>query len=91
MKHLYAILALSAFAATPAAHADAKLSDCLKLQKQVFTALESAPAGNTIEEARSEANAARSFCAAHLYTQGVAHYSKALGLLGKSSETAVRL
>ena len=91
MKQIYAVFALAVMASTSVAYADATLSDCLAMQKQVGVALQSAQPSDDVSKARNEINTARRLCTAQLYTQGVAHYSKALGLLGKSSETAVRL
>lgn len=85
MKLSFAALSVAALALMPTAYAaDAKLTDCLALQKQVYAALNTAQSGNTTEEARTEANEARTYCASSMYAQGVAHYSKALQLLGKS-------
>ncbi|MDE2183397.1 MAG: hypothetical protein KGJ78_10295 [Alphaproteobacteria bacterium] len=73
----------ASFALAPAANA-AGISDCVHLAKQVSEAISVAQPGKATDDARAEASAARSFCAAAMYTQGVARYSKALQLLGKS-------
>ncbi|MDR3527330.1 MAG: hypothetical protein P4L57_08615 [Rhizomicrobium sp.] len=83
MKLSLAALTLVALALVPAAQAaDGRLSDCIAMQKQVAAALDSANPGDSTEKARTQANAARSLCASHLYAQGVARYSEALHLLG---------
>ena len=69
--------------ASAASAADARLSDCISMSKQVTAALDSAQPGNKTDEARNQAAAARNYCASQMYAQGVAHYSKALELLGK--------
>jgi len=85
MKFAFALVTLTALAFVPAANAaDARLSDCLQLSKQVSAALETAKADASTEAAREQANSGRSFCGAKLYIQGVASYTKALQLLGKS-------
>jgi hypothetical protein len=80
-----AVLTIAVLAATPAAlAADASLSECIQLSKQVSTALESAQPGSNTDSAKTEAQAGRAYCASSMYAQGVAHYSKALQLLGKA-------
>lgn len=63
--------------------ADARLSDCIHLGKQAAAAVESAQPGNRTDQAKVEIQAGRTYCASQMYAQGVAHYSKALQLLGK--------
>ena len=60
------------------------ISDCVHMAKQVSSAIESAQPGKATDDARQQADVARSYCATSLYAQGVAHYNKALQLLGKS-------
>jgi len=60
------------------------ISDCVHMAKQVSSAIASAQPGKATDDAREQADAGRSYCATSLYAQGVAHYSKALQLLGKS-------
>jgi hypothetical protein len=73
------------FAFAPAASAaDAKLTDCLNLARQVTAALETAQPGDATDAARGQATAGRTACLASSYKLGVAHYSRALQLLGKS-------
>lgn len=85
LAHLTAALTLAAIAIVPAANAaDAKLSDCVALGKQVAAALASAQPGDTTDQARSQEVAGRSYCSSSMYAQGVAHYTKALQLLGKA-------
>ncbi len=85
MKLSLAALSLATLALMPVAHAaDVRLTDCLALQKQVTAALDTAQEGAATDQARAEANTARAFCASQLYAKGVAHYSEALHLLGRS-------
>jgi len=82
---LTATLAIAMFALAPAASAaDARLSDCIQMAKKVSAALDIAQPGTAADQARDQADVGRNYCAARLYAQGVAHYSKALQLLGKS-------
>ncbi len=75
----------AALAFAPAANAaSASLSDCVHMAKQVTEAIDAAQPGSSVDQARQQANAGRSYCASSMYAQGVAHYSKALQLLGKS-------
>jgi len=83
MKLSLAALSLAAFALVSAAQAaESRLSDCTTMQKQVAAALEAAQPGDSTEQARVQASAARSFCGSGLYTKGVARYAQALHLLG---------
>jgi hypothetical protein len=80
---LAALCAGLAFA--PAATAgDANLGSCIHMAKQVSQAIASAQPSTTTDKAKDEASAAQSYCAATMYAMGVAHYQKALQLLGKS-------
>lgn len=80
-----AALVFAALAIAPAANAaDARLSDCIHLGKQAVEALETAQPGDKADAAKAEVQAGRSYCASRMYAQGVAHYTKALELLGKS-------
>jgi hypothetical protein len=84
MKLSLAALSLAMLALTPVAHAaDARLSDCIAMQKQVAAALDSAQAGDNTEQARTQANAARALCGSQQYAKGVARYTQALHLLGR--------
>jgi len=84
MKSVFAIAAVAMLALAPAANAaDAKLNDCITMAKQVATALETATPGTATDQAKTEADAGRSYCASRMYKQGVARYSAALQLLGK--------
>ena len=81
----YGVIAAAVLAFSPAANAaDAKLRDCIQMAKQVSQALETAQPGQTTDAARANASAGRSYCNSSMYAQGVAHYAKALQLLGKS-------
>jgi hypothetical protein len=84
MKLSLAALSLATLALMPVAHAaDARLIDCITLQKQVTAALDSAKADDNAEQARAQANAARSLCGSQQYAKGVARYTQALHLLGR--------
>ena len=76
-----AVCATLAFA--PLASASG-ISDCVHMAKQVSSAIGSAQPGKATDDARQQADAGSSYCATSLYAQGVAHYSKAFQLLGKS-------
>jgi hypothetical protein len=79
-----ALLAVATLTLAPVAYAaDARLTDCITMAKQVSAALSSAQTGTTTDEAKTQAAAGRSYCASQMYAQGVAHYSRALQLLGK--------
>ena len=85
MKFAFALVALSTLALAPAANAaDARLTDCVHMAKQVSAALEAAQPGSSTDAARQQASAGRSYCGSQMYAMGVAHYSKALQLLGKN-------
>lgn len=78
-----AALAFTTLAFAPMAQA-ASLSDCISKAKQVSAALESAQPSDSTDAAKGQAAAGRSYCASQMYAQGVAHYARALQLLGKS-------
>jgi hypothetical protein len=83
--HWTAALTLAVLAIAPAAGAaDAKLSDCLSMGKQVADALASAQPGEATDQARNQQAAGRNYCLSSRYAEGVAHYTKALQLLGKA-------
>jgi hypothetical protein len=85
MKFAFALVALSTLALAPAANAaDARLSDCVQLAKQVSVAIEAAQPGTSTDQARQHASAGRSLCVSQMYSAGVAQYNKALTLLGKN-------
>jgi hypothetical protein len=84
MKRVFAWIALASLALAPAANAaDARLLDCVQMAKQVSAALEAAQPGSATDAARNQAMMGRDYCAASMYSQGVARYSRALQLLGK--------
>lgn len=73
------------FAVAPAANAaEAKLRDCLEMDKRVTQAIEQAQPGQAVDSARLAATAGRTFCNQARFNLGVARYTKALQLLGKS-------
>lgn len=85
MKFAFALVALTTLAFAPAANAaDAHLTDCVQLAKQVSAALEAAQPGASADQARQHATAGRSLCSSQMYSAGVAQYNKALTLLGKN-------
>ena len=84
MKFAFALVALTTLAFVPAANAaDARLTDCVQLSKQVSAALEAAKPDASTDAARQQASVGREYCGSKMYAQGVAHYTKALTLLGK--------
>lgn len=83
MKYAFALVALSVLAFVPA-NADARLSDCSQMAKQVAAALEQAQPGEATEAARQQATVARNYCSVRMYAKGVARYNEALKLLGKN-------
>jgi hypothetical protein len=83
MKFAFALVAVATLALAPAANA-AGLTECVTLAKQVTAALESAQPGTSTDAARQQASVGRTYCGSQMYAQGVAHYSKALQLLGKN-------
>ncbi len=77
-------LAVATMTLVPVANAaDARLSDCISMAREVSTALGAAQPGKKTDEARDHAAAGRNYCASQMYAKGVAQYSKALQLLGK--------
>lgn len=79
-----AALTIATLALAPVANAgSARMTDCIKMAKEVSAALDAAQPGKETDQARDHAAAGRSYCAAQMYAQGVANYSKALQLLGK--------
>jgi len=76
-------VAVAALVLAPTAGA-ASQNDCVQMGKEVAQALNAAPAGTNMAEARNDAAQGQLFCATGMYAQGVARYAKALELLGKS-------
>ncbi len=72
----------AAFALAPAASASG-LNECIQMSKKAAEALNSAQPGDATDAARAQVQAARTYCASSMYSQGVARYAKALQLLGK--------
>jgi hypothetical protein len=58
------------------------LSNCLKLEKAVKSALDTNQQASNYETAKSELRAGREFCTNGLYQAGVQHYASALKLVG---------
>jgi len=63
--------------------ADARLSDCHQMASQVAAAMSTAHPGQATDAAQQEAKTGQGYCALALYAQGVAHYAKALQILGQ--------
>jgi len=61
----------------------ASVSDCVQMAKQVATAVDAAQPGKAKSDAVTEQRAGQSYCGFSMYAQGVAHYTKALQLLGQ--------
>jgi hypothetical protein len=61
---------------------DARISDCVHMAKQVATAVDAAQPGKAKDDAVVQQRAGQTYCGFSMYAQGVAHYSKALELLG---------
>ena len=73
--------------ASAAYAADANVGDCVHLSKQVATAIEAAQPGQIKDNALAQQRFGRDFCAVSMYKKGVAHYAKALELLGQPSKS----
>ena len=71
--------------ASAAYAADANLGDCVRMSKQVASAVDAAQAGKARDDAVVLQHAGRDYCAVTMYAQGVARYAKALTLLGGKS------
>jgi len=76
--------AISGFMFASAANAaDAKLSNCTQMAKLVATAIDAAQPGKARDDAVVQQRAGQAYCGFSMYAQGVAHYEKALQLLGQ--------
>lgn len=73
--------------ATAAYAADARVGDCIQMAKQVATAIDTAQPGKVKDDARTQQHFGRDFCAVSMYDKGVAHYAKALELLGQQNKS----
>jgi hypothetical protein len=83
-KVVIAAAVISGFTFASAANAaDARLSDCVHMAKQVATAVDVAQPGKAKDDAAAEQRTGQSYCGFSMYAQGVAHYEKALQLLGE--------
>ncbi|MDE1938880.1 MAG: hypothetical protein KGI68_07655 [Alphaproteobacteria bacterium] len=67
--------------AASAADGNASLRDCIHMSKQVADAMNAAQPGKATDDARTQQQVGRSYCAASMYNRGVQHYAKALELL----------
>jgi hypothetical protein len=72
------LVAVNAYAddATP------NFSNCVKMEKQVKTALDANQQASNYETAKSEMRAGRGYCASGLYQSGLDHFASALKLIG---------
>jgi len=73
--------------ASAANAADANIGACVHMSKQVASAVEAAQPGQAKDDARAQERFGREFCAVSMYKKGVAHYTKALELLGQPSKS----
>jgi hypothetical protein len=64
--------------------ADANVSDCVHMSRQVATAIDTAQPGKATDDARTQQRFGRDYCAVSMYAKGVEHYSRALQMLGQS-------
>lgn len=83
MKFVSIAAVCAAFALAPVANA-AGLADCVQMGKKAAEAVSTAQPSASTDAAKVQVQAGRTLCASQMYAQGVAHYSKALQLLGKS-------
>ena len=84
-KSAFAAAAFAGLMVASAAYAaDASLGDCVHMSKQVASAIDAAQPGKAKDDALILQRAGRDYCAVSMYEKGVAHYTKALELLGKS-------
>ena len=81
---LFATAAVAVCALSPSAFADAGSSDCSRLSRQVTVALDANGDSPNIRVAQIEASNGRTLCSANEFDKGVAHYQKALDLLGQA-------
>jgi len=87
-KAVFAAAAFTGLMFVSAAYAaDANLGDCIHMAKQVSTAVDTAQPGKAKDDARAQHHFGRDFCAFSMYDKGVAHYTKALELLGQQSKS----
>ncbi len=76
-------IALAGLVLSPSvATAEAGSSDCSHLARQVAAALDANTGSPNYRAAQTEAGNGRTLCSANQYDMGVAHYQKALDLLG---------
>lgn len=85
MKFALALVTVATIALAPAANAaDARLTDCLRVAKEVSTALVAAQPSENTDTARRFADNGRAYCGSQAYAKGVANYTRALELLTKN-------
>lgn len=66
----------------------ANVGSCLKLSSQVRSALDSNQQAANYDAAKKEGGFGRDYCTNGFYAQGIAHYERALQLLGVPMNTA---
>lgn len=81
---ILATTVLAVCALSSSAFAEAESSDCSRLSRQVAAALDANSDSPNIRAAQIEAGNGRTLCSANEYDKGVAHYQKALDLLGQA-------
>lgn len=83
---LVLLVGASVTVASSAAFADEPYNTigCLHMSQKVADALASNSSSPNFKAATDESKAGRSFCQSGVYNIGIAHYSKALDLLGVS-------
>lgn len=79
-----AVIAASSLVAANAYAEDAAptFSNCIKMEKQVKSALETNQQASNYDTAKSELRAGRGYCASGLYQSGLDHFASALKLIG---------
>ncbi|MGC9952875.1 MAG: hypothetical protein ABSD21_01160 [Rhizomicrobium sp.] len=87
-KTVFAAAAFTGLMFASAAYAaDASIGDCVHLSRQVASAIDAAQSGKAKDDARAQQRFGREYCAFSMYEKGVAHYVKALELLGQQSKS----
>ncbi len=81
-----AVMALGVSAASAAPEQMANLNGCAKLSDQVQSALASNQQSANYDEAKKQGKFGNEYCTNAFYGQGVAHYERALQLLGVAEQ-----
>ena len=83
-KSIVAIALASSVLGTSSSLAeDADMMGCLRLSKQVASALEANQQSSNYKAATDEESTGRQYCRRGFYAAGIAHYEKALNDLGQ--------